>query len=429
MGVLQLPRGNKVRIAAAALALLTGLTACSSKDDGSSDSGGNVTLTFWSINGPGLDDLIKQYQNDHPNIKIDMQVDDKNRNENLLTALSAGSGVPDVAITTVDDIPLLKNEDYWVNLKDFGADAMESDFLSARWKQGTNADGSFIYGIPTDSGPMAMAYRKDIFEAAGLASDRESVSKMVATWDDYYNTGLMIKEKAGKPIATDAYFGAFLPLIQQAGEYTIFDKDGNLTIESNPAVKKAWDFAGKLAKAGLTAKQPDFSADWNAGLGKGDFATVFAPPWMLGIIRSNAPDSTGVWDVATMPGGSANWGGSFLLIPKKSKHQKEAYDFISWILAPAQQLELYKTNGNFPSTPSVYEDDAFKTKKDAYYSDAPVGEIFAKAAEQVQPVDSIHSWASVTTTASNYLPKVDAGEDPEKTWADFVSEVKANQNK
>ncbi len=418
-------------MAAAGMALLIGLTACSSKDSGSSDSGGggNVTLTFWSINGPGLDDLIKKYQNDHPNIKIDVQVDDKNRNENLITALSAGSGVPDIAITAVDDIPLLKNEDYWVNLKDFGADKMGGDFLETRWKQGTSADGSFIYGIPTDSGPMAMAYRKDIFEAAGLASDRESVSKMVATWDDYYNTGLIIKEKANKPIATDAYFGAFLPLIQQAGEYTIYDKDGNLSIETNPAVKKAWDFAAKLSSAGLTAKQPDFSADWNVGLDKGDFATLFAPPWMLGIVRDNAPSASGQWDIAMMPGGSANWGGSFLLIPKQSKHQKEAYDFISWVLAPAQQLELYKTNGNFPSTPSVYSDDAFKTKKDAFYSDAPVGEIFAKAAEQVQPIDSIHNWASVTTTASNYLPKVDAGEDPEKTWADFVKEVKANLSK
>jgi cellobiose transport system substrate-binding protein len=406
------------------LALVVTLAACGGNGNTKS-SDKEVTLTFWSINGPGLDELIKQYQVDHPNIKIDIQVDDKNRNENLLTVFAAGSGAPDIAITTVDDIPNMKNEDYWANLADFGADQLQGDYLESRWAQGTSADGSFIYGLPTDSGPMAMAYRKDIFEAAGLPSDRESVTNMLSTWEDFYNVGLTIKEKTGKPIATDAFFGSYLPRVQQAGEYTIYDKDGNLIIETNPAVKEAWDFGAKLAKAGLTAKQPDFSADWNVGLNTGDFATVFAPPWMLGIIRENAPDAAGKWDIALMPGGSANWGGSFLLVPKQSKHQKEAYEFIKWVLAPAQQLELYKTNGNFPSTPSVYEDEAFTAKKDAYYSDAPVGEIFAKAAEKVQPFDSINNWAAVNTIIEKFMPRVEAGEDSDTVWNEMVTEVKA----
>lgn len=423
---------RKAAIVASGAVLLASLSACSSsnKDDASPNSSEGaanqtVKLTYWTNNGPGLDGLIKQYQQDHPNVKIDVQVDDSNLKQNLLTALSAGSGAPDISILTVDDIPQFKNEEYFYNLKDFGADQLKNDYLETRWKQGTSDDGSFIYGIPTDSGPMAMMYRVDLFQKAGLPTDRDSVSKLMATWDDFYKVGQTIKEKTGKPLVPDSYFGAFLPKIQQAGEYTIFDKDGKLTVDTNPAVKEAWDYSVKLAQAGLSAKQPDFSNDWKVGLVNGDFATMFAPPWMLGVVKQNAPDAAGKWDIAMMPGGSANWGGSFLVIPKQSKNAQAAYDFIKWILAPEQQLSVYKTNGNFPSTPSVYSDEAFKGKKDEFFNDAPVGEIYSKAAEKVTLMDSIHSWADFTTAAQTVLPNVENGADPEKTWSDLVKQIKS----
>ena len=372
-----------------------------------------------------MDGLIKQYQTDHKNVTLDVQIDDANHKQNLLTALSAGSGAPDIVILTVDDIPSFKNEDYFYNLKDLGADDIQKDYLDTRWKQGTNADGSFVYGIPTDSGPMAMLYRVDLFKKAGLPTDRDSVTKLSSTWDDFYKLGQTIKAKTGKPLTTDAYFGAFLPKIQQAGEFTIFDKDGNLTVDTNPAVKEAWDYSVKLAQGGLTAHQADFSTDWKVGLDTGDFATMFAPPWMLGVIKDNAPNAKGKWDIAMMPGGSANWGGSFLMIPKQSKHAKEAFAFIKWILAPQQELSVYQSNGNFPSTPSVYSDEAFKSKTDPFFNNAPVGEIYPKAAEKVTLMDSIHDWASVTNEIGQQLPNVEQGADPVKAWNDMVSKVKA----
>lgn len=414
-----------------AAGLLAGsLAACSSSNDpSSSETSQNtntpVKLTYWNTNGPGLDGLIKQYQDENKNITLDVQIDEANHKQNLLTALSAGSGAPDIVILTVDDIPQFKKEDYFYNLKDFGADELQKDYLDSRWKQGTSADGSFIFGIPTDSGPMAMMYRIELFEQAGLPTDREEVSKLAATWDGYVKLGETIKEKTGKPLTTDAFFGAFLPKIQQGGEFTFFDKDGHLTMDTNPAVKEAWDFSVKLAQAGLTAQQPDFSNDWKVGLDTGDFATMFAPPWMLGLVKQNAPNAKGKWDVAMMPGGSANWGGSFLLIPKQSKHAKEAYAFIKWVLAPEQQLAVYETNGNFPSTPSVYKDEAFTTKKDDFFNGAPVGEIYPKAAEQVTLMDSINNWTTITSEIEQQLPNVEKGADPEKTWAELVSKVKS----
>ena len=146
---------------------------------------------------------------------------------------------------------------------------------------------------------------------------------------------------------------------------------------------------------------------------------------MLGVVKDNAPNAKGKWDIAMMPGGSANWGGSFLLIPKQSKHAKEAFAFIKWILAPQQELSVYQSNGNFPSTPSVYNDESFKSKTDPFFNNAPVGGIYPKAAAKVTLMDSIHDWASVTNEIGQQLPNVEQGADPVKAWNDMVSKVKA----
>jgi ABC-type glycerol-3-phosphate transport system substrate-binding protein len=54
-----------------------------------------------------------------------------------------------------------------------------------------------IYCVPWDIGPMGTFYRRDVFEAAGLASDPDSVSAMIATWDDLLTTCQTIKAETG----------------------------------------------------------------------------------------------------------------------------------------------------------------------------------------------------------------------------------------
>ena len=68
----------------------------------------------------------------------------------------------------------------------------------------------------------------------------------------------------------------------------------------------------KGESAGLAA----FSTDWNTGFKKGQFATVTCPAWMMGYIQGQAPGRRGKWDIASVPGGGGNWGGSFLADPE-----------------------------------------------------------------------------------------------------------------
>ncbi len=71
-------------------------------------------------------------------------------------------------------------------------------WLPWKWEQATTKDGQTI-GLGTDVGPMAICYRKDLFEKAGLPSDRAEVGKLWAgDWNKFIATGEKYKKAAGK---------------------------------------------------------------------------------------------------------------------------------------------------------------------------------------------------------------------------------------
>ena len=125
--------------------------------------------------------LYKEYEKLHPDIKI--KQNSVQRNENywpaLLTHLSSGSGLSDIQAVEVGNIAELTGT-HSDKLMDLGkvAGVDENDFLDWKWQQGTTEDGKTI-GLGTDVGPTGICYRKDLFEKAGLPSDREEVGQAV----------------------------------------------------------------------------------------------------------------------------------------------------------------------------------------------------------------------------------------------------------
>lgn len=197
--------------------------------------------------------------------------------------------------------------------------ALDDRWLDWKTAQGTDAKGRLImYG--TDSDPNAIAYRADLFEKAGLPSDREEVAKLLTgDWEHYFEVGKEYTGKTGQPWF-DSARGTFFGMINQV-ERAYENEDGTVR-----------DLAGSdvetLFRQVLTAASVDnqsghsgqWNADWDAHF-KGDqgFATILAPGWMLNIIKERAGDDFKGWDVADVfPNGAGNWGGSFLAVPTQS---------------------------------------------------------------------------------------------------------------
>ena len=107
------------------------------------------------------------------------------------------------------------------------------------------------------------------------------------------------------------------------------------------------------------------------------------PGWMLGVIEGNADGVEG-WDIANaFPGGGGNWGGSYLTVPAQGDHIEEAKALAAWLTAPEQQIKAFEAKGTFPSQVDALDDPALTGSTNAFFNDAPTGEILAERAEAV----------------------------------------------
>jgi len=370
-----------------------------------------VTLTVDTFGNFGYHDLIAAYTKAHPNVTVkEIQQEYNQHHQQLAQHLAAGSGAADiVAIDEGFIVQFRSQPQNFVNLLDLGAASLQSRWLPWKWAQSLSADGKTQIGLGTDVGGLAMCYRKDLFQQAGLPTDRAQVSAMWPNWQAFIDTGAKFQAAAKSGVKwVDSATNMLNPIVaQQPVGY--FDTSDQLVFDTNPGIKTAWDdtmeMISKKESAGLAA----FSPEWNAGFKQGKFATVACPAWMMGYIQDQAPKTSGKWDVAAIPGGGGNWGGSFLAIPKQSKHPQEAYDLAAYLTAPEQELAVFKEIGNLPSLPSLYTDPALTSFSNPFFSNAPVGTIFSDTAAALKPQYLGTKNGPVRQAVENVVREVEAG--------------------
>ncbi|MBC7631130.1 extracellular solute-binding protein [Aeromicrobium sp.] len=383
---------------------------------GSGGSGGDVTLRVNLFGQFGYKAVYQQFEKAHPGVKIveTAEGDLGKYNTKLSQQIAANSGAGDVvAIEEGQTVNFLQSADKFVNLQDHGSNELKANYLPFVSNATTTADGKTTIGLGTDVGGLAMCYRRDLFEKAGLPTDRTEVAKLWPTWDDFIATGEKFQTGIGdkKVHFVDAATNTFNSILMQGGDTTYFDRDNKLIVDSNPAVKGAWDEANKMISAHLTAKLVAFSDEWNAGFKNGSFATVACPAWMTGYIKGQAGDSSkGKWDIATVPGGGGNWGGSWLAVPKSSKHQKESLELIKFLSGKEGQMGAFESEGRLPSLPALYDTPALKEATNPYFNDAPTGQLFVAGAKNLKPVYLGAKNVPVRDAFENVLRSVENGQ-------------------
>jgi cellobiose transport system substrate-binding protein len=415
----------------AALALLA--TACSSEkpDKSSSSSNEPVTLQVNLFGTFGYKEagLFDEYQQLHPNVKISFNSVEQEQNyyQALQTHLAANSGLGDIQGIEVGRIAEIvqTRSDKFVNFNDYGGAALKDNFFPWKWQEATTADGRTI-GLGTDVGPMAMAYRVDLFKKSGLPTDRAEVAKLWPTWPDYVKAGQTYMAHAPANSAfMDSASGMFNAMIgASANQY--YDPSGQPIYDTNPLVKDAWNLAMQAVQNKETAKLRQFDTAWNQAFSTGAFATIAAPSWMIGYIQGQAGDKgAGKWDVTTAPGGTGNWGGSYLAVPKASKHIDQAVDLAKWLTAPEQQVKLFLKQGSFPSSTKAIADPQVASATNKYFNDAPIGQIFGDSAKNLPvavlgPKDGL-----IKDTFSTAILRVEQqGMAPDKSYNQFLADIK-----
>jgi cellobiose transport system substrate-binding protein len=396
------------------------LAGCAKADDGS------ITLTVATFGDFGYGPLYRQYEAAHPGIRIVERVTKpEDHHKNLAAHLATKTGAADIeAIEEGWMGQFTAAPNRFIDFNQYGGAALKARWPAWKWTAGSAADGRVI-GLGTDVGGMAMCYRRDLFARAGLPTDRDEVAKLWPTWEKYIDTGLTFEQRVPNVAFLDGPTAMYRSVLGQT-QIGAYDGSGKIVVATSSGVKRAWDLSVEATQLGLSARAPAFSSDWTAGLAQGRFATLACPSWMMAFIQEQAKSSAGNWDVATIPGEGGNWGGSWLTVPKQTKHPAQAAELAEWLTAPEQEAQVFRSSGNFPSTVSLYDDPVIRDFKSPFFNNAPVGQIFSRSVTTLVPQFMGPRSGDINTQIINGLTRVEQGRDtPDESWRKVLKEVKA----
>ena len=426
-------KSSRARLAVLALGATIIASGCSGSGDSGTSGGssGEVTLTVATFNEFGYDDLYAEYMKDNPNVTVvpKKAATSQEARDNINTRLAAGSGLSDIEAVEVDWLPdLMLSADLFADLSSPDVDGRWLDWKTAA---ATTPDGALI-GYGTDIGPEAVCYRSDLFAKAGLPTDRAEVATLLeGDWDTYFKVGKDYLAKSGGVAWYDSAGAVFQARLNQvANPYSSSDTEEQLIpLADNAPMKELYSSTLKASVDDkLSGGLAQWSQDWTNAFQTGKFATMLCPSWMLGVIEGNAAGVTG-WDVANVfPGGGGNWGGSYLTVPAQGKNVDAAKELATWLTAPEQQIKAFKAKGTFPSQAEALKSQELADVTNAFFTDAPTGQIFADRAEAVTVTPfKGPSYFALTTAISDAINRVevDKTDTVDSSWEKAVKEAEA----
>ncbi|MZD05203.1 extracellular solute-binding protein [Streptomyces sp. SID5785] len=342
--------------------------------------GGTITVWAWE---PTLEQVVTDFEKKYPAVHVKLVNAGTNNDQYkaLSNAISAKKGVPDVAQVEYYALGQYALTKQITDLKGFGAGKLADRYSPGPWNSVTSGDG--IYGLPMDSGPMALFYNKKVF-------DRHKIA-VPTTWDEYVDAARQLHKADPKAYITsdigDA--GMTTSLLWQAGSHPYKVDGTKVGIDfTDPGAKTYTDTWQQLIDEKLVSSVPGWSDDWYKGLADGTIATLPIGAWMPANFASGVKGAAGDWRVAPLPqwtkGGTASSenGGSSLALPALGKNKELAYAFAEYADAGAGVTTRIK-NGAFPATVKDLESPAFQNTAFPYFGGQKANKIFAESAKHV----------------------------------------------
>ena len=337
---------------------------------------GEITIWSWNIAASSLMATVEGFNKQYPDVKVVVedlgngQVFDKT----LAGCAAGGAGLPDIISIENFEAESFWNQfpDCFVDLKSLGyTEEIAAGFPD--FKRTELEVGDIAYAMPWDSGPVAMFYRRDLYEAAGVDP------ATIKTWDDFITAGKKIAEATPGVVMTNADFNGdseFFRMISNEQGCGYFSQDGQSITINGQACVATLEKIKEMKDAGIIS-----SANWDEKIqnnNAGTVATQMYGGWYEGTVRSTSPDMAGKWGVYQMPSltadgpRAANLGGSSLAITSVSDNKEAAWAYVNYTLGTNDgQVTMLKEYGLVPSLLSALEDSYVK-EPHPYWGGQPV---------------------------------------------------------
>ena len=326
---------------------------------------------------PGLQELIRRYEESHPGTKINLDLLPNFvdlRDKEIMDARE-GTGLWDIYSMTYMHACQIVYYKWAQRIKDLDpAYRMDPDLLYQEWL--FDPDGE-LRGLPLSLNNDLLYYRRDLFEEHGLKIPPK-------TWEDVLEAAKTLHDPS-KPLygfiprcADDPGLEAYVLLRSYGGDYFVDWKNGDFTVRLNDEHGlAAFEMFAELLKyappspASLT--QANMIEHMAAGTGAQAMTVYAGTPWMDNPEYSKV---IGKVDFATPPAGTglpgcrhapveAGWATAVSL---KAKNPELAIDFMEFTTQPEQQLVFAKmgvapVSYKAATDPSLISDPKYRNLK------------------------------------------------------------------
>jgi N,N'-diacetylchitobiose transport system substrate-binding protein len=404
---------RRYSVAACAVTLAAGLAACGSSSSssgsaGSSTSSGPRTLTVWLMKGSAPDPVVSalnsEFHASHPNVTVNVQIQQWSGIADKVTAALSTSTPPDVLEMGNTQVSAYADAGGLMDLTSKKDDLGGSTWLKSLAEAGTT--NNKLYGVPYYAGDRVVIYNKQMFTQAGITTPP-------TTRDEFVADGQKLMQTFAH---TAGFSGLYLPGKDWYAIMSwVFDNGGNIatqngnqwqgTLESQQAQSALTWVKDMRSKVGTAPGDGDETKD-DATFEAGQAAMVIEPGWHVGQIGTDKPalkDQLGVFPIPGQSGSAPVFlGGSNLGIAAKSPNQDLAYDYVKLLSGTKYQTLLAQQGGVIPNTTTLLN----------IHASDPILSVADVAATKSWFVPSTPNWTSIESSnvLQDMLAKVFTGQ-------------------
>ena len=354
-----------------------------------------------------LNGLIKEYEADHPNVTIEASTGAA-MTDDLLQKLQTGFAsdtYPDISYAFGNWATELGVSGRTLDISDLVAepDSGWDEFPEAATATATVDDK--VIGFPAVVDNLGLIYNTELFDEAGLDYPNEDW-----TWDDFRAAAKALTDPDRNRYGTaypvsgseDTVWRFWPHLWQNGGD--VLDDEGQPAFNSEAGVE-ALEFWRQMAVEDQSVYLDQNDQKYAPSFYAGSIGMIISGPWVLFDLKEAGTP----YDVTILPGtdgdhqtisGPDLW---VLLDHDDKQRAAAAYDFISWLTAPEQDVRWNVEYGNLPLRSSAAETPEFE----AYTKKYPGGQVFFEnLANAVTPRPTVVGYTGMSRAVGTAISRV-----------------------
>ena len=398
------------------------LSACGGRQPAASDE--KVTIVVWDYYGEAtpVKPLIEGFQKEYPNITVQYEALDWDSTLEKLNVVLTGGTPPDVVTTDMTWLPKFAALGAFTDLKSLSGGKLNGVAWNEAFTPGALEAITFngqIVAALYDFDVYALYYRADLFEQKGL--------QVPTTWNELLDVSQKLAEgdKYLYQWSADSFHGS--QWIYENGGNLLSDDNTTVIFNSSESVEAIQAYYDLLTQGGALYWGAD-QGERIQGIKDGRIAMFSDGPYNMGIMKSAAPEMSGMWRVAVHPYNKqpgSYLGGTGLVIPSQAQQKEAAWKFIEYAMRVENQIGVYTYAGAAPALTAALQ-SAEVNVADPYFDGQKTFDVFLEAMKTAKHFPYVRQWNDIDVAFSTGMEQIGLEQKSVKDALDEAAAIAAD---